>query len=78
MVTDGGVRCANSKVKHYGHLLVPARKWSGGKGSLLRLQHTMVSDGSQKKWQIKQGKGAKGALLSSITLGKSVWLLLSV
>ena len=77
MVTDAGARCENCKAKYYRCLLVPAREGSGGKGSLSRLQHTMVSERSQKKWQTKQGKGAKGVSPSSITLGKLVWLSLS-
>ena len=60
VVVGGGARCENCQVKHYGCLLMPAKKVVGGRGGPSGSQQAKVVAGSQTK-----RKGRK-----PVTLGK--------
>ena len=70
VAVDGGTRCANCKAKHYGCLLVVAKEVLRGKGGPSGLQQARVVVGSQMRAKVRRGKGAKGAALRGVTLGK--------
>ena len=66
MVVDGGARCANCKVKHYGCLLVVVKEPSGRKGGVAGSQTVKVATGSQTRGKVKRGKNVKRATLSGL------------
>ena len=70
VAVDGGARCMNCKVKHYGCSLVVAKEVLRGKGGLSGLQQARVGTRSQMKGKARSGKATKGATLSGLTLGK--------
>ena len=55
IVLNGGARCENCWVKHYGCSLVPPKEVMGGKGGASGLQKAKTVEGSQ------QAKGATGS-----------------
>ena len=73
IVLNGGARCENCRVKHYGCSLVPPKEVVGGKGGASGLQKAKMVEGSQ---QVKgamgsQTKGRARKARKAITLGKS-------
>ena len=75
VAVNGGVRCANCKVKHYKCLLVAVKEGMGGKGSPVGSQQAKVATRSQTRGKALRGKGVKGATLSGLTLGEWVLVL---
>ena len=72
MAVDGGTQCVNCKAKHYGCSLVVAKEVPRGKGGPAGSQQARAAAGSQTRGKARSGKGAKGAALSGLTLGKSI------
>ena len=70
MAVDGGARCANCKVKHYGCSLVVAKEVLRGKGGLVGSQQARETAGSQTRGKARRGKGMKGSALGGLTSGK--------
>ena len=69
VAVDRGMMCISCKMNYYRCSLVVVKEVPRG-SSLSGLQQARAVAGSQTRGKARRGKGAKGATLSSLTLGK--------